>query len=205
LTLELKRIELLQAFQPDYPPVQEVEKQIERTRAAIAAAEATPLLEKTTARDSAHEWLATEVAKTKSGLPAMQARAAAASQQIEESREKARRLDQVQRVQENLVRDAKLAEQNYLIYSHKQEEARISNALDVKRIVNVAIAEAVTVPFLPAGPSKKVIFLVALVLASVGSVVLAFVVDYFDSSFRTPEEVQAFLGVPVLAALPRNG
>jgi uncharacterized protein involved in exopolysaccharide biosynthesis len=135
----------------------------------------------------------------------MLARAAAASQQIEESREKARRLDQVQRVQENLVRDAKLAEQNYLIYSHKQEEARISNALDVKRIVNVAIAEAVTVPFLPAGPSKKVIFLVALVLASVGSVVLAFVVDYFDSSFRTPEEVQAFLGVPVLAALPRNG
>jgi uncharacterized protein involved in exopolysaccharide biosynthesis len=119
--------------------------------------------------------------------------------------DKARRLDEVQTVQDNLSRDAKLAEQNYLIYARKQEEARISNELDVQRIVNVAIAEAATVPFVPAGPGKALILLVAGILAAVGSVVLAFVVDYIDPSFRTPDEVEGFLGVPVVAAIPRSG
>ena len=29
-------------------------------------------------------------------------------------------------------------------------------------------------------------------------------VDYLDRSFRTPREVEVFLGIPVLASLPRN-
>jgi len=204
LTLELKRIELQQVFQPSYPPLQEVEKQIALTRRAIAAAEATPILEKTTALNETHEWVTTELTRSRSALPALRARAAKTVRSIQEYRRKAQRLDRVQVIQENLIRDAKLAEQNFLIYSRKQEEARISNELDVQRIVNVAIAEAATLPFEPAGPSKKLILLVALALAFVGSLVLALVVDYLDPSFRTPDEVQAFLGVPVLASLPKT-
>lgn len=204
LALELKRLELRELFQPSYPPLQEVEKQIGLTRAAISAAEAEPLLEKTTARDHTHEWITTELAKLKSELPALQARLIATARSIQEFRGKARRLDDVLVVQENLVRDTKLAEQNYLIYSRKQEEARISNALDIQRIVNVAIAEAATVPFVPAGRSRKLLLLIGLLLASVCSLALAFVIDFLDPSFRTPAEVEAFLGVPVLAALPRS-
>jgi hypothetical protein len=33
---------------------------------------------------------------------------------------------------------------------------------------------------------------------------LAFTVDYWDPSFRTPEDLQSFLGSPVLAAFPKN-
>jgi uncharacterized protein involved in exopolysaccharide biosynthesis len=205
LTLELKRLELLQLFQPAYPPLQEVEKQIALTREAIAASEASPILEKTTARSATREWLTTELARSRSLLPSLQARATATAQSVRVFQDKARRLDEVQTVQDNLSRDAKLAEQNYLIYARKQEEARISNELDVQRIVNVAIAEAATVPFVPAGPGKALILLVAGILAAVGSVVLAFVVDYIDPSFRTPDEVEGFLGVPVVAAIPRSG
>jgi uncharacterized protein involved in exopolysaccharide biosynthesis len=204
LTLELKRLGLLQVFQPSYSPVQEVEKQIALTRAAITAAETSPILEKTTARDATHEWLTTELARSTALLPSLEARAEATARSIRVFQERARRLDTVQTIQDNLIRDAKLAEQNYLIYARKQEEARISNELDVQRIVNVAITEPATVPFVPAGPGKKLILLLALVLAGLGSIMLAFVVDYVDPSFRTPDEVQAFLGVPVLAALPRS-
>jgi len=38
---------------------------------------------------------------------------------------------------------------DYLLYLHKQEEARISDALDRQRISNVVVAEAATVPFKP--------------------------------------------------------
>jgi capsular polysaccharide biosynthesis protein len=37
------------------------------------------------------------------------------------------------------------------------------------------------------------------------SVIMAFVADRWDPSFRTPEEVESFLGSPVVAAFPKNG
>src|SRR2546427_4639833 len=44
------------------------------------------------------------------------------------------------------IRNVKAAEDNYLLYLRKQEEARISDALDRRQIVNVSIAQAATVP-----------------------------------------------------------
>jgi uncharacterized protein involved in exopolysaccharide biosynthesis len=107
--------------------------------------------------------------------------------------------------QQGIERDLKLAEQNYTSYVTKREEARISNALDVRRIVNVAVADAPTQPVLPSRPRRLVILLLAGLLASVVSLGLAFTIDYFDPSFRTPDEIEAWLGSPVLAALPRQG
>jgi hypothetical protein len=43
------------------------------------------------------------------------------------------------------------------------------------------------------------------VLATTVSLTAAFACDLIDPSFRTPDEVVAFLGTPVLAALPKNG
>jgi uncharacterized protein involved in exopolysaccharide biosynthesis len=205
LTLELKRTELMGIYQPDFPAVGEVQKQIAETRAAIAASQKQPYVEETTDRDPTHEWLRTELSKAKSEFAALQGRSAAITQSIHAYREKAIRLERMEMVQQDLLRDAKLAEQNYMVYFRKQEEARISTALDRQRILNVAIAEAATVPFLPSGPSKTLLLVIGALLASVGSLGLALVSDYWDSSFRTPHEVEAFLNVPVAAAMPKNG
>jgi uncharacterized protein involved in exopolysaccharide biosynthesis len=204
LTLELKRIELLGTFQPSYPPVREVEKQIAETRAAIAASEKMPLVEETTDRDPTYEWVRSELAKAKSELATLQARATASAQTLQTYREKTRRLDRVEFVQQDLMRDAKLAEQNYMVYFRKQEEARISGALDRQRIMNVAIAEAATVPFLPSGPPRLLILILGGILASLVSVGSALALDYWDPSFRTPQEVEAFLEIPVAAAMPKK-
>ena len=201
LTLEMKRIELLGIYQPTYPLVQEVEKQIAETRDAVAASQNAPLLEETSDLDPTHQWLRSELAKAKSELAALQARATATARALSFYREKSRRLDQIEMVQQDLIRDAKLTEQNYVVYVRKQEEARISDALDRQRIVNVAIAEAATVPFLPSGPPRLLIMLLGGILASLVSVFLAFAADYWDPSFRTPHEVESFLNVPVAAAM----
>jgi capsular polysaccharide biosynthesis protein len=41
-------------------------------------------------------------------------------------------------------------------------------------------------------------------LAVLVSVILALIADRWDPSFRTPHEIEAFLGTPVLAALPKG-
>ena len=57
-----------------------------------------------------------------------------------------RDLDQKEIIRQDLMRDFKAQEANYFLYQRKEEEARISDALNRSRIVNVALVEAASVP-----------------------------------------------------------
>jgi uncharacterized protein involved in exopolysaccharide biosynthesis len=105
--------------------------------------------------------------------------------------------------QQDLLRGMKTAEESYLLYARKSEEARITDALDERGIVNVAIAEPPVAPVFPKHSPWVVLFLGALagVFAGIG---MAFAVDSLDPAFRTPEEVVEYLRAPVLASLPRE-
>jgi uncharacterized protein involved in exopolysaccharide biosynthesis len=204
LELELKHTELLAKFEPTYRPVQEVEEQIAQTRAAIVAAEKAPLRDETTDRDPTYEALRSELAKSKTELAATQARAAAVTPLIRTYRTESEQLDRKEILQHDMLRTAKADEENYMLYLRKAEEARISDALDRQRFSNVVVAEPATVPFTSQARWLLVVVFGGL-FAGLVSVILAFVVDRWDPSFRTPEEVESFLGSPVVAAFPKNG
>jgi hypothetical protein len=80
----------------------------------------------------------------------------------------------------------------------------MSNALDQDGILNVALAEQPAVPALPKRSPLGVAIL-TLLLAGAFGLSTAFVIDLVDPTFRTPDELAGYLGVPVLAALPRSG
>jgi uncharacterized protein involved in exopolysaccharide biosynthesis len=203
LVLELKKIELLQKFQPDYKPVQEVDSEIAQTRAAIEDSTRTQLRENTTDRNPTFQLLTSEIAKAKADLATYDATATATGQIAHEYRGRLFALDAKGIQQQDLVRNAKTAEANYLLYLYKVEEARISDAMDQKRISNVVIAEA---PVVPALPVHSPIFgiLGGLMLAILASACAAFASEYMDPSFRTPAEVAETLDIPVLASMPRS-
>jgi uncharacterized protein involved in exopolysaccharide biosynthesis len=204
LELELKRSALLTRFEPTYRPVQEVDQQIAQAREAIVAAEKAPLKDETTDRDPTYEALRAELAKANTEFAALQTRASATSAMIRSYRAESQRLDHQEVLQQDMLRAAKANEENYLLYLRKQEEARISDALDRQRISNVLIAEAASLPFKSQG--RRLLFVIlGTLFASLASVMLGFVVDHWDPSFRTPQEVQDFLGSPVLAAFPKGG
>lgn len=203
LTLRLKHTALLTKFSAQYPLVQEVDKQIQQTETAIAAAEQAPVREQTTDRDSTYAWMQEELAKNRTQLIALRARADALAPVVESYRTKARDLDDKATTQHDLLLASKAAEENYLLYLQKEEEARISDALDRNRIVNVTMAESPTVPVLPTRSPWVTLFLGGL-LASFFSVALAYAADYLDPSFRTPQDLLDTLNIPVLAAVPRE-
>jgi uncharacterized protein involved in exopolysaccharide biosynthesis len=204
LNLELKRTELLTKFEPTYRPVQEVETQIAQAHAAIVEAEKNPTREETTDLDSTHEWLKEELAKARAELATLEARSTEISRITGEYRSRAETLGRKEIAQHDLIRSTTTAEENYLLYVRKTEEARISDALDRKRILNVSIAEAATVPALPSGLGWGLALLLGGVLAGFSSVGFAFMADYMDPSFRTPQELEEYLGIVVLASTPRH-
>ncbi|MGA2534687.1 MAG: hypothetical protein ABSF53_01640 [Terracidiphilus sp.] len=204
LNLELKRTELLTKYEPGYRLVQEVDQQITETKSAISDEESKPIREESSDRDPDYQWVRTELTKAQADLSGLKARAASAASTAAAYHEAAERIDQNGLVQQDLLRAAKTQEENYLLYVHKREEARISDALDKRGILNVALAEK---PVVPALPSRTLlgVSLLTLLLASMVSVSAAFVFDFMDSSFRTPDELANYLGVPVLLALNKGG
>ena len=204
LDLELKRTGMLEKFEPDYRPVQEVQRQIDQTIDAINKAEKSPDREETTDRNPSYEWLRSELVKSNAQLAGLHARAAETQSVIQKYRDQLGVIDVNGEAQENLLRAVKEAEGNDLLYKQKREEARIGDALDQQRIVNVAIAEAATVPALPAHPHWALTLLLGVLLACLVSPGAAFAVDYLDPSVRTPDELRDVLQIPVLATLPKE-
>ena len=201
LELELRRAALLQKFKPTYPAVQQVDEEIAKTRAAIAAAESAPLRDQTTDRDPTYEWMRSELVKARTDLESLKARASSIANSIRESDRRLRRLSKSSLKQEDLLRTAKALEAQYLLYLRKGEEARVSDAMDRSKILNVTIAQPPSIPVLPRS-SPTLIALGGIVVAILISMGTAFVSEWADNTFRTPDEVQWYLELPVLAALP---
>ncbi len=202
LELQLKRTELLTKFQPSYRLVQQIDQQIAETRASILGEEHSPLRDETTNQEPNHEWAKSELTKAQVELGTLEAHGQAVRIQVTGYREVAQRLGGNALRQGELLAELKVAEEKYLLYVNKREEARIENALDQGGILNVTIAEEPRVPALPAR-AGWVFGLIGVMLGSTLSTGLAFTADYLNPGFRTPDEVVDYLGVPVLASLPR--
>lgn len=200
-TLQVKRIELLTKFEPTHRLVLEVEQQITETEAAIARENAAPLHDETTDRNIHYDWAKSELEKTEVQFRALQARSSEIGAQLTSYRQLARQLGQAAITQDDLQSSERAAEDNYLLYVKKQEEARMADALDERGIVNVALAEQPTAPPLPLY-STWAVLAIGMFAAGASGAGAAYAADYVDQGFRTPDDVLAYLNSPVLASLP---
>jgi uncharacterized protein involved in exopolysaccharide biosynthesis len=203
LDAELKRTQLLMKYDPSYPLVRETDEEIAQTGEAIAAAEQRKYVNTTTDRDLTFEYLRQDQAKTEADLASEQARAVALQTSVHDIRMEVVNLDAKTVQQAALLRDAKANEGNYLLYLTKREQERTSDALDDKRIANVAIAVPPDVPVLPARSPFSIAF-VGFWLAFVAAIGAGYLAELADPSFRTPSEVEEMLNIPILAAMPKR-
>jgi succinoglycan biosynthesis transport protein ExoP len=201
LAAQNKRTKLVIKFNDDYPLVREADQEIAEDQAAVAQAEQKRDVTETTDFDPTYELLREDLAKAQSDLAAQRATVAATQHSVHSIRGEMVNLDQLSLTQQDLQREAKAAESNYLLYLAKREQERTSNALDVTRIANVAIAVPPSIPVLPVF-SWPMIGLLGLCSAMVLGVGAAYTTDYLDRSFHTPAQVVEIIGIPVLAALP---
>jgi uncharacterized protein involved in exopolysaccharide biosynthesis len=203
LAAQVKRTQLVAKFEPTYPLVLEADQEIADTQAAIARAKSTQYVNQTTDRDPTFELLREDAAKAQTDLAAQRATVIALKSSIQNMQQQMVSLDQKALKQADLLRDAKTNEDNYLLYVSKREQERASDALDQKRIANVAIAVPPAIPTLPK-LNFSTVMVIGIFFAMVVSASAAYTVDYLDSSFRTPREVMDVLGIPLVAGVPKR-
>lgn len=112
-------------------------------------------------------------------------------------------LDQMQLEQSRLNRNVQILGNEYASLKNQLAQARLREQ-EVLDLGSLAVGSPATVAH-PASPWGKFARLaLAALLGLTGGAALAFSLEYLDNSVRTPENAERLLGIPVLAAIPRQ-
>lgn len=201
LNAEMKRAQLVVKYDPSFPLVREADEEIAKTQAAIAKAKRMNYADQTTDLNPTYQLLQQDTVRTRLDLATQMANSAAITKTIKTMRAQMVDLDGMSVKQTALLREEKADEANYLLYLNKREQERTSDALDRRGIADVAIAVPPVVPALPAF-NPFMVGLGGLILAMLAAVAAAFIAEWLDPSFRSPDEVVDTLNLPVLATVP---
>lgn len=102
-----------------------------------------------------------------------------------------------------LERLRKAHEQEYTTYQKKAEELRISDRLNDQLISGVRVIGEARPPAAPAAPRRALILGIALAVGLFFGIGYAAIREYFDSTFRSADDVRRSLGADLLLTIPR--
>lgn len=202
IELRNRRIQLLAKYQPTERIVVEVDEQIKLTTEALEKANQTSLVEQSSDLNPLRQTLETELSKARVDQSGRLALRKNLLGQIQQYQAKLSGLEGATAIHDDLARQIRQAEETYQLYAKKQEESRIADALDEKKITNITVAEA---PIMPLTPNKNNRTLTVVLGLSVGLLLAfgtVFVSELLRETFHTPRELQAFTDLPVLATIP---
>jgi uncharacterized protein involved in exopolysaccharide biosynthesis len=197
--LQNRRTQLLMKFRPDDRLVQEASQEIEDTQAALDKATKLTSTEQATDVNPLYQSLQIDLARQEADLAGLRSRHAALAQQTGAYRAQLVRLADATASFDDLVRTEKEAEDNYLLYSKKAEEARIAESLDQQKIANVAIAESPVEPQLPSKPNVVLNLSLGVLFAGLLGLGAGFAAEYLDEAINQPGDLEDLTGLPVLA------
>jgi uncharacterized protein involved in exopolysaccharide biosynthesis len=94
-------------------------------------------------------------------------------------------------------------DENRNLYDTLMTRIRESDLLKSSDTSNLRIVMPAEIPVAPVSPKKKKNLVIGLVAGLMAGFLLAFFSEYMDRTIRTEEELQAYLGLPVLSVIPK--
>jgi hypothetical protein len=102
--------------------------------------------------------------------------------------------------------DYAAAKDNYDVLLRKYEEARIAESVETgHQGENFRILDAAVPPEGPSAPNRLRLLLMGLLLAAAAMAGAVVLVEQFDASFHSIDELREFTGIPVIATIPQIG
>jgi succinoglycan biosynthesis transport protein ExoP len=135
-----------------------------------------------------------------SSLREMRARQAALDEEVSRANRRLVSLQQKAIEYERLEQDVKNRRETYELYVKREQEARISQAMDEQKLVNVDVVQRPALP-LPRADTQRVSVAVLILAGLVVGVAGAFGREYLGRSLRSEYDVGRHLGLPLLASI----
>jgi uncharacterized protein involved in exopolysaccharide biosynthesis len=201
----LERDRLLLDFKPDSRYVRDIDTQIKMAEDRLQQAREASSVSGTEP-NPAHVQLKGQLLSAEVALDGIRARVSPLRRQVVEYRKQLDNLNARAFDFESLQRSAQAAEEDYLLYRKKHEEARISAAMDQEKFMNVTVAQPALIPLHPQRRQLAKKMFLSVLIGLLGGVALAFGMEnYVNRSFTTAEDIERKLGIPHIASIPMSG
>ncbi len=105
---------------------------------------------------------------------------------------------------DGLVKEVELKNDAYAFFGQKVQESVAGERLAQRQYTNIRDVSAPSLASSPIRPRKLFNMLIAVIVGLVGGVSLAYMREYLDHGLKTPEDVDHFLNVPLLASFFRE-
>ncbi len=124
---------------------------------------------------------------------------------IDRHKENLSRRPQLSREENRINHEVETNRAIYQAFIESKTSAQITEAVQNTNLgLRVSIIEQAERPFIPVKPNKLKIILIAAIFGAACGISAVMVTEYADDSFRTIEEVQRIIKVPVLGTVPKT-
>ena len=179
--LEQKRSSLLETYTPEWPEVKKVESEIRELQNEISKSSTDA------------------VASLKSQLDAAVKREAKLRDAYYKEQGAANNQTQDEIALSSLNQQIEINRQVYNTLYQRMTQMQV-DSLD--KSVRVGIVTPAVVPAAPVGPARGSKVIVAFIISLMGGIGLAFLIDQFDNTLKSAEDVAAHVALPTLALIP---
>ena len=179
--IEIEVAELSKTFLPSFPTMQEALARQAQAQARLRA-EITKIVE-----------------GIRSGYLAAQAREAELAKQLEEQRQRALAQKDVGAEYNTLARDVETARDLYASLLQRLKDVDVAQEVKVS---NVSVVDAAATPLRASYPRTLFNLFLATFAGLFFGTAAAFLVDYFDDTVKTPEDVEKRLALATLGIVP---
>jgi uncharacterized protein involved in exopolysaccharide biosynthesis len=199
--LENRRTQALMKFPASDRIVIEVDQEITNTRAALENTAKLASTEQVTDVNPLHASMENDLTREELTEAGLKVRCKELTGTVADYHAHLAQLQNDTLEYDGLQRGMKESEENYLLYSRKQEDARIADSLDRQKVANVAVAEAPLEHYLPAKPNIGLSLAIGILLAAILSLGAGFGMEYASGCFHAPADLENTTGLPVLATV----
>jgi uncharacterized protein involved in exopolysaccharide biosynthesis len=200
--LENKRTSLLTKFTSNDRLVQEINKQIADTKAALANSQRMTSQERSTDVNPVWQALTGSIVQNESERQALRARHDALTQQIATLRNNLSNVEGSTVPFTTLRQKVTDLQSDYQLYTQKRDEARMADEMNANRLLNVAVAQSPTFTISPFRPKP----VVDMALGGFTAVILASFMVFFAemgrSTIASSDELERLSRFSVLAVVP---
>ncbi|XPV75081.1 MAG: GumC family protein [Desulfovibrio sp.] len=104
--------------------------------------------------------------------------------------------------QQSITREMDLLKHSYATFTKRLEESRISGSSDANTLFMVSVLSQPYSTGLPVFPNKKAMLPLALLAGFITGCSLGFLREYFDHTFKKPEDAERYAGMLALFSIP---
>jgi len=198
---EIEQAGLLKTYPETAPEVVQVKTKIAQTKDKLAQEVGKIVTTETSSVSPVHQSLIGRLIQLEADAIAYEVIASAQESSVEQLKRELDRLPSKELQLARLERDREVANQTYMMLMQRKEEMRLAQAVQTG---NVSVADPAVTPLYPYSPQRKLSLILGAMLGLFLGIMFAFLLERFEDTIRTPDDVEQYLGLSVLGVIPRD-